>query len=102
MSARDRLRSVLENLFQPGPVMKPGAAPRVAVTIVTFNSERYIAHCLEHLFELTYPNFEVILIDNASTDGSASILRQYASRATVVYNSRNRGFAGGQNQAIAL
>jgi GT2 family glycosyltransferase len=82
--------------------MNPGALPRVAITIVTFNSERYIARCLEHLFELTYPNFEVVLIDNASSDGSASILRQYADRATVVCNRENRGFAGGQNQAIAL
>ena len=76
--------------------------PPVAITIVTYNSSRYIARCLEHVFAQNYRNLEVILIDNASSDESASILRQYADQGTVVCNSENRGFAGGQNQAIGM
>jgi GT2 family glycosyltransferase len=79
-----------------------GETPPVAITIVTYNSARYIARCLEHVFAQNYPNFEVILIDNASCDESGSVLQQYADRAKVICNSKNRGFAGGQNQAIDL
>jgi GT2 family glycosyltransferase len=41
-------------------------------------------------------------VDNASTDGTIEILKTFEDRAHIVYNQTNRGFAGGQNQAIAL
>jgi GT2 family glycosyltransferase len=79
-----------------------GSRPSVAITIVTHNSDRYIAKCLEYVFAQDYSNFEVILIDNASRDSSAAILRMFSDRAIVVCNRENKGFAGGQNQAIGL
>jgi len=77
-------------------------ASLVSVTIVTYNSAPFLRRCLEHLFAQNYAPVEVILIDNASTDDSPAILRDFESRARVVYNQRNTGFAGGQNQAIGL
>lgn len=74
----------------------------VSVTIVTYNSGLFIQKCLESVLAQTYPRFEVIIIDNASTDGTAQILEQFASRCCVVYNPANVGFAAAQNQAIAL
>ena len=74
----------------------------VAVTIVTFNSARFIAQCLQHVLEQDYPNLEVIVVDNASNDETAAILKQFETKARVVYNQRNNGFAGGQNQAMTL
>jgi len=76
--------------------------PTVAVTIVTFNSARFIEHCLHYVFEQDYPRLEVVIIDNASSDETRTILRQFEQRAKVVYNERNVGFAAGQNQAMAL
>lgn len=74
----------------------------VSVTIVTYNSGRFIKRCLESVLEQKYDNKEIIVIDNASTDGTVDILEQFESSCTVVYNSENSGFASAQNQAIRL
>ncbi len=74
--------------------------PRVAITIVTYNSAEHIERCLGHVFASDYPNLQVVLLDNASSDASAAILRRYEDRATVLLNTMNSGFAGGQNRAI--
>jgi len=71
---------------------------------VTFNSVRFIEYCLHHVFEQDYAPLEIIVVDNASEDGTQEILgrRVDASKVRVVLNHENRGFAGGQNQAIAI
>ncbi len=74
----------------------------VSVTIVTYNSGRYIKRCLESVLAQKGPQFEVIVIDNNSTDGTRDILEQYEDRCTIIYNGRNAGFAAAQNQAIRL
>ncbi len=74
----------------------------VSVTIVTYNSGRFIKRCLESVLEQKYPNLEVIIIDNASTDGTVDILSQFEDRCQIHYNDENIGFAAAQNQAIAL
>jgi GT2 family glycosyltransferase len=74
----------------------------VSVTIVTYNSGRFIKRCLESVLEQKYPNLEVIVIDNASTDGTVDILEPFADRCRVFYNDENIGFAAAQNQAIQL
>jgi GT2 family glycosyltransferase len=74
----------------------------VSVTLVTYNSGRFIKRCLESVLEQRYPNMEVIVIDNASTDGTGDILEQFADRCRIYYNDQNIGFAAAQNQAIGL
>ncbi len=74
----------------------------VSVTIVTYNSGRYIKRCLESVLAQKGPQFEVIVIDNNSTDGTRDILERYEDRCTILYNGRNAGFAAAQNQAIRL
>src|SRR5579884_197072 len=74
----------------------------VSVTIVTYNSGRFIRRCLESLLDQKYPKLEVIVIDNASTDGTADILESFEDRCLVIYNDENVGFAAAQNQAIGL
>src|SRR5579872_4301554 len=75
---------------------------RVSVTIVTYNSGRFIKRCLESVLAQRYSNKEVIVIDNASTDGTVDILEQFDDRCQIVYNNENIGFAAAQNQAIRL
>src|SRR6266404_8092196 len=75
---------------------------RVSVTIVTFNSGRFIKRCLESVLAQRYPNREIIVVDNASTDGTADILEQFEDRCQIVYNDENIGFAAAQNQAIRI
>src|SRR6266436_3741678 len=74
----------------------------VSVTIVTYNSGRFIKRCLESVLAQKYPDKEIVVIDNCSTDGTADILEQFEDRCQIVYNSENIGFAAAQNQAIAL
>lgn len=74
----------------------------VSVTIVTYNSGRFIKRCLESVLGQNYPRLEVIVVDNASTDGTIDILEQFEDRCRIVYNPDNIGFAAAQNQAIAL
>ena len=73
---------------------------RVSVTIVTYNSGRFIKRCLESVLAQRYANKEIIVIDNASTDGTVDILEQFEDRCQIIYNDENIGFAAAQNQAI--
>jgi GT2 family glycosyltransferase len=74
----------------------------VSVTIVTYNSGRFIKRCLESVLEQKYSNFEVTVVDNASADGTIDILEPFSGRCRIYYNDQNIGFAAAQNQAIAL
>src|SRR5271155_3567879 len=73
---------------------------RVSVTIVTYNSGRFIKRCLESVLAQRYANKEIIVIDNASSDGTVDILEQFEDRCRIIYNDENIGFAAAQNQAI--
>jgi GT2 family glycosyltransferase len=74
--------------------------PRVAVTIVTYNSARFIRQCLESVLAQVPAPDEIVVVDNASGDETRAILQEFESRVRVIYNQENRGFAGGHNQAI--
>jgi len=72
----------------------------VSVTIVTYNSGRFIKRCLESVLAQKGPAKEIIVVDNASTDGTLDILEQFDDRVRIIYNDENVGFAAAQNQAI--
>jgi GT2 family glycosyltransferase len=72
----------------------------VSVTIVTWNSAQYLDACFASIEQQDCRELEVIVVDNASTDGTRDLLCQVESRWRVIYNDRNVGFAAGQNQAI--
>ncbi len=74
----------------------------VSVTVVTYNSGRFIRRCLESVLGQKYQNVEIIVVDNASSDGTTDILEQFEDRCQIVYNQENIGFAAAQNQAIGL
>jgi GT2 family glycosyltransferase len=74
----------------------------VSVTIVTYNSGRFIKRCLESVLDQKYLYMDVIVIDNCSTDGTTDILEPFEDRVRIIYNDENVGFAAAQNQAIAL
>src|SRR5450755_3574718 len=72
----------------------------VSVLIVTWNSGRHLQQCVASLDRQNYPDLEVVVIDNASTDATREFLRPREPQWRVTYNERNVGFAAGQNQAI--
>jgi GT2 family glycosyltransferase len=72
----------------------------VSALIVTWNSARFLDACFAALDRQSYPDLEVIVIDNASSDATRDILRSREASWKVTYNDANVGFAAGQNQAI--
>jgi GT2 family glycosyltransferase len=75
-------------------------AALVSIAITTWNSAATIERCLESVCAHDYEPLEVIIIDNASTDGTPAILERYRGKCDVVLNEKNVGFSAGQNQAI--
>jgi GT2 family glycosyltransferase len=74
----------------------------VSITIVTYNSGRFIKRCLESILDQTYPFKEIIVVDNSSTDGTTDILEPFEDRCRIIYNEDNIGFAAAQNQAMGI
>jgi GT2 family glycosyltransferase len=77
------------------------AFPQIAILILNWNNYLDTSACLESLEKLTYPNKEIILVDNGSDDGSLERLREYSSRATIITSADNLGFAGGNNLGLS-
>ncbi|HLJ51340.1 MAG TPA: glycosyltransferase family 2 protein [Bryobacteraceae bacterium] len=73
----------------------------VCVTIVTYNSEKFIETCLRSVLAQDYDPLDVIVVDNCSLDYTPRILARFKDQIRVIYNDRNIGFAAAQNQAIA-
>lgn len=69
---------------------------------MTWNAAHLLPECLDALLEQTVPagEFEVVVVDNASTDDTAEVLQGYGDRVRTVTTDRNRGFAGGANAGI--
>ncbi len=77
---------------------------RVSVLIVTYNSTQTITTVLESLNRQSYRDFEVILVDNASTDSTTMLVEAFKAVSTyplrTIYLKDNKGFAGGNNIAL--
>lgn len=76
------------------------ARPKIAVIILNWNNAPDTLECLASVYESKYPNFEVYVADNGSTDGSLAKIRKAYPQATYVENRVNLGFAEGNNRAI--
>lgn len=73
----------------------------VSVLITTYNSAGVLEACLHSLFQQDYPNVEIIVVDNASADGTRDVLERIGHGLRVFYNEINTGFAAAQNQGMA-
>jgi N-acetylglucosaminyl-diphospho-decaprenol L-rhamnosyltransferase len=71
----------------------------VSILITTFNSAQFIERCLDSVQRQSYRPLEIIIVDNASTDGTRELLAKRGNGIKVVYNDSNVGFAAAQNQA---
>jgi GT2 family glycosyltransferase len=76
---------------------KDATSPKVAIIIVSWNSWAHLEQCLPSLEQLTYPNVEIVVVDNASADGSADRVAAFRPGVTLVRNTENLGSAGGNN-----
>jgi O-antigen biosynthesis protein len=78
----------------------PGLSwPHVSVVICTHNGSATLRECLEGLDELDYPGYEVIVVDDGSTDSSAAIASEYDCR---LIRTENRGLSSARNTGLAV
>nr|MDO8083022.1 glycosyltransferase family 2 protein [Candidatus Freyarchaeota archaeon] len=82
------------------PRKKVKANPRVSIIIVHFNGVEVLDRCLKFLSKIDYDNYEVILVDNASTDNSVEFVRDNYPWVRIVENERNLAFAEGNNRGL--
>ena len=81
------------------------AAPRVSVGMPVYNGERHVAQALESLLAQTFTDFELIIADNASTDRTGDICRDFAARdprIRYVRHATNRGAVFNWNHVVEL
>ncbi|MGO9336607.1 MAG: glycosyltransferase family 2 protein [Terracidiphilus sp.] len=78
---------------------RPPSAKRLSILLVNYNGIKYLGPCLESVLRFAPPDTEVILEDNASTDGSVEVAEIDYPWVKIVRSSQNLGFAGGNNLA---
>ena len=84
-------------------------APRVSVVVPARNEERNIAACLEALLGLDYPDFEILVVDDDSTDATAAIVAEFAARdarirslqLSQIARDPREGFRSGKSYVLA-
>jgi GT2 family glycosyltransferase len=79
------------------PFPRTARVPRISVVVCTYNGARTIRDCCEGLRRLDYPNFEVIVVNDGSTDATAAIVEEYGFR---VISGENRGLSHARNVGL--
>ncbi len=74
--------------------------PLVYVVTLTWNQREDTLSCLESLSQMTYPHYRLLLVDNASVDGTVEAVRDRFPAVEIVVNPRNLGFPGGFNVGL--
>jgi len=73
---------------------------KVYIVVLNYNRRDDTLECVRSLYDMDYPDFRVLVVDNASTDGSARAVREAFPRAEVIENQENLMYAGGNNAGI--
>jgi len=74
--------------------------PRVFVVTLNWNGREWLHDCLVSVFAMDYPNYQVVMVDNGSTDGSVEFVRQQFPSAHIVGTGSNLGYARGFNAGL--
>lgn len=77
-------------------------SPKISIIIPVYNAEKYLRQCLDSVLAQTYTDFEVLLIDDGSTDASGKICDEYAAKDTrfTVFHKENGGVSAARNLGI--
>jgi GT2 family glycosyltransferase len=74
--------------------------PEVTVVVLNYNGRKHLHKCLDSIFQMNYPRFKVVVVDNASNDGSIFYVKQKFPKAKTVEYRRNHGFAKAYNMVL--
>ena len=80
--------------------MNESSQPKIFIIILNFNGHDVLAQCLSSVYQSNYLNFEVVVVDNNSSDTSLEQAKKSFSRANFIKNSENFGFSKGNNVGI--
>ncbi len=89
--------SAVQEAFNGNPVDADAGSPKISVVVCTFNGSKTIEKCLQSLFRLKYRNYEVIVIDDGSTDATADIASRYKVR---LIRTSNHGLSAARNRGM--
>jgi glycosyltransferase involved in cell wall biosynthesis len=76
--------------------------PLVSVLIPLYNKVLFFEETMQSVLNQTYPNIEIIIVDDGSTDGSLTLAKKYLSDRVVVFEQKNKGASAARNQAFEL
>src|SRR6516225_3990351 len=88
----------LRKAFNETPFAPAADWPKISVVVCTYNGARMLRQCLDGLARLDYPNCEVIVVNDGSTDGTADMARDYPVR---LINQPNQGLSAARNVGLA-
>lgn len=76
--------------------------PKISVVIPVYNVEKYLPQCIDSVLSQSFEDYEVILVNDGSTDGSLAIAQQYerANKKVKVISQENKGLGGARNTGI--
>ncbi len=74
--------------------------PSVTIIVLNWNAGGFLPDCLTALLDLNYPNFQVVVVDNNSSDDSVEMVRRSFPHVELIGSPTNRGFAAGNNLAL--
>jgi GT2 family glycosyltransferase len=95
-TAKPALASV-SDAFAGGPTIDAEQWPRISVVVCTYNGARTIRDCLDGLMRVRYPDFEVIVVNDGSTDATPDIAAEYAFR---LISTTNQGLSAARNEGM--
>ena len=78
------------------------SAPKVSIIIVNYNGKELLQKCLDSLLNVRYDNFEIILVDNNSTDGTVEFVTKNHPSIIIIKLDSNKGFAEPNNIAAKI
>jgi len=74
--------------------------PTVTISLLTWNGQKYLPWLMKSLSEQSFVDWELLVLDNASSDNSTDVIREYYPKARIINQKQNIGFAKGHNLLI--
>ena len=75
---------------------------KVTIFVSSMNSKNHLKNCLDSIFNNNYLNFEIIIVDNGSSDGSVEFIKSLKGKVKAIFNKKNLGLIKATNQGVSI